>query len=231
MNHIIKTESNSTAFAAIRFQILTSILLLVMLSHSIETSGQSNYGLYLGTGINIIDTKDDEQGSTLSITLQNKLGAYRLIRNNWQLEIGVNYAINNFNNEGRFSRIKSTQRFLGGHIGARKIFNFNRLFISSLNQLTFLNGQYESRTSSVNSGFVTYEFSSLTNELSLNWVISPGVNLTSSGKHRLMLDVPLGQIAYTRVNETKNGINNTSSNIRLLKLPYEVLAFTYLMRF
>lgn len=214
-----------------RIQFLNSILIIILLTHSSDSLAQSKYGFYLGTGINISQTQDNEVGSTLSTVIQNQVGGYRLIKNNWQLEVGFNHAINNLNYEGKFTNIKSTQTFLGGHVGARRVYNFNRLFISSLNQLTFLNGNYNSITSSANSGFVTYEFTSMTNELSFNWVISPGVNLTSTGKHRLMLDIPLGQIAYTSIKETKNGIDNTSSNIRILKLPYDVLAFTYMMRF
>lgn len=222
-----QTKLNSNPF---RLGIVLAVFIFTTIASSNRGNAQNKYGLYVGTGLQTLNL-DHEGGSYQSISSVSQLGAFRHLKNNWQVEAGVYFGIHDLKTKSAFSHGVVNKTLFGGQVGLRKLFVFDRFFVSSLNRISVLGGHDNQTETNPNTGLYNYKSNTDMEEYSFSWTVSPGLNLTGNGKHRLMLDIPIAQYMFQTVRQRDTFSPQTFQNSSFSAFDFNVLAFTYLFKF
>lgn len=207
-----------------------AIFIFSTMAPSNRAHAQNKYGLYVGTGLQTLSL--NQEGDTYkSISSVSQLGAFRQLKNNWQVEAGIYFGINDLKTKSTFSHGVVNKTLFGGQVGLRKLFVFDRFFISSLNRISVLVGHDNHTETNPNTGLYNYKSNTDIEEYSFSWTLSLGLNLTNNGQHRLMLDIPIAQYMFQTVRQRDTFTPQTFHNSSFSALDFNVLAFTYLLKF
>ncbi len=112
---------------------------------SFNSEAQKSFGLYASTGNYFRNTPASFSDLTV-FESSNQLGVFKQIGTNLQLELGGNFIYKSMKEKSNTRNTEAIAKYIGLHVGVRKIVPFNRFFVSSLNQLSYLKGEDLSET-------------------------------------------------------------------------------------